>query len=276
MAEQAIDKNVDKKARKAAAKEAKKAAKKAKKDNPDLLDDEEEETVGGKIFVGFVAIIIVAIWLLILALLVKMDVGGFGSTVLYPILKDVPVVNKILPEVTEYAEEDSAYAYDTIEEAVARIKELETELADAQSSSSVTDAQIAELEAQAAELQEYKDAEAEFEETKEKFYEEVVFSEYAPDIEEYKAYYESIEPTNAEAIYKQVVETLQEDEELSDYAQTYAEMKPADAAAILDTMTDNLELVGKILWAMDTESRADILGEMDTDIAAAVTELMEP
>ena len=27
----------------------------------------------------------------------KMDVGGFGSNVLTPILKDVPVINKILP-----------------------------------------------------------------------------------------------------------------------------------------------------------------------------------
>ena len=32
---------------------------------------------------------------------VKLDIGGFGSSVLRPILKDVPVVNTILPEPTE-------------------------------------------------------------------------------------------------------------------------------------------------------------------------------
>lgn len=37
-------------------------------------------------------------WLIIMALLVKLDVGGFGSTVLAPILKDVPYINRILPD----------------------------------------------------------------------------------------------------------------------------------------------------------------------------------
>ena len=63
---------------------------------------------------------------------------------------------------------------------------------------------------------------------------------------------------------------------MKEYADTYAKMKPANAAAILNTMKDDLPLVGKILWAMDTKSRAGILGAMDKDIAAAVTKLMEP
>ncbi len=45
-----------------------------------------------------------------------------------------------------------------------------------------------------------------FEEEKAKFYKEVVFSDQAPDINEYKKYYESIDPQNAENLYKQVVE----------------------------------------------------------------------
>jgi flagellar motility protein MotE (MotC chaperone) len=268
----------DKKAAKQAAREAKKKAKEDKKKQKQTKDgtDEEEETVGGKFLIIVVAIFIIFVWLLILGLLIKMDVGGFGSTVLYPVLKDVPVVNQILPDVTDYAEEDEAYAYDSVDDAVQRIKELEQELADAKTSSDDSNAYIAELEAQAAELKTYKENEAAFEEEKEKFYNEVVFSDEAPDISSYKEYYESIDPENAEVIYKQVVEQLQEDEEISDYAATYSNMKPAQAAAIFNTMGNNLPLVGKILWAMDAQSRANILGAMDTDIAAAVTKLMEP
>jgi flagellar motility protein MotE (MotC chaperone) len=214
--------------------------------------------------------------LLILGLLIKMDVGGFGSTVLYPVLKDVPVVNKILPESEDYAQVDEAYAYDSVEDAVERIKELEQQLADAKTSSDDSNAYIAELEAQAAELKTYKENEAAFEEEKEKFYNEVVFSDEAPDISSYKEYYESIDPENAEAIYKQVVQQEQEDEEITEYAATYSNMKASQAAAIFNTMGDNLPLVGKILWSMDAQSRANILGAMDTDIAAAVTKLMEP
>ena len=72
------------------------------------------------------------------------------------------------------------------------------------------------------------------------------------------------------------MEQQQQTSEVQDYADTYAKMKPAQAAAILNTMTDDLKLVGKILWAMDTQSRASILGAMDKDTAAAVTKLMEP
>lgn len=45
-----------------------------------------------------VTILIIAIWLGIFAVFVKADVGGFGSTVLAPALKDVPVLSKILPD----------------------------------------------------------------------------------------------------------------------------------------------------------------------------------
>ena len=263
------DEKEDKKAKRQAVKEAKRARKKEKKEEN---GEEEEETLGGKVLIGVVAVFIVLLWLLILGLLVKMDVGGFGSTVLYPVLKDVPVINKILPDVQEYAKEDEAYAYDSVEDAVKRIKEL----ADVKASKDDSDAHVADLEAQSQELQNYKENEAAFEEEKEKFYQEVVFSDNAPDISAYKEYYESIEPEKAEEIYKQVVEQLQEDEQIKSYASTYSSMKAKQAAAIFDTMTDDLPLVGKILWAMDAQSRGDILGAMNADTAAAVTKLMEP
>ena len=271
----AEEEELSKKELKKREKEAKKAAKKAAKENGEELSEDDEES-GGTALIVVVAILIVLVWLAIFALLVTMDVGGFGSTVLYPILKDVPYLNMILPETEEYAQEDAAYQFESVDEAVVRIKELESQLAEAQSSTDADASKVAELEAQAQELAEYKAKEKEFEEIKEKFYEEVVFGDNAVDINEYKEYYESIEPQNAEVLYKQVVQQIENDEEVEDYAKTYANMKPKEAAAIFNTMTDDLRLVGKILWAMDTESRGKILGAMDSDIAASVTELMEP
>ncbi|SEI42554.1 hypothetical protein SAMN02910453_0284 [Lachnospiraceae bacterium A10] len=267
----------EKKALKKQEKEEKKKAKKAGKEGPDGEgQDEDEGGVGGKIIVALVALMIIAVWLVIFGLLIKMDVGGFGSTVLYPVLKDVPVINQILPESEEYAEEDSAYQFSTVDEAVARIKELEQQLADAQSSNDATAAEIADLQAQAAELQTYKENEAAFEETKEKFYEEVVYNDNAPDIDTYKEYYESIEPDNAAAIYKQVVEQEQTSQEISDYVAAYSAMDPSAAAKIFDSMTDNLSLVAEILENMSSQARGDILAAMDTDTAAQVTEMMQP
>lgn len=276
-----MDKKAAKKAEKARRKEEKRNRKLAKKEakKNGTTDEFEEESGGGKAAVAFVTLMIIVIWIAILAVLIHFDVGGFGSTVMQPILKDVPYVNKILPKTEEEetkTKEDSKYPYKTVDEAVAYIKELEKELADAKESNSENDAYVADLEAQAAQWKEYKDNEQKFEEEKAKFYKEVVFSDQAPDINEYKKYYESIDPQNAENLYKQVVEQQEKDDDMSDYVKAYSQMKPKQAAAIFDTMTDNLELVAKILSAMKADARGDILGNMKTDTAAKVTKLMEP
>ncbi len=268
---------MDKKAAKKAEKARKKAEKKAAKNmGTDLENTEEEEGSSSKLAVALVTLVIIIVWLAILALLIKWDVGGFGATVMRPLLKDIPYVNRILPDSEDDLSTEEEYPYKNMDEAVAYIKELEQELAQAQQGSSENSAYIADLEAQSQKLKEYEANEAAFEEEKEKFYNEVVFSDQAPDIEQYKEYYESIDPDNAELLYKQVVEQQQTDSKISDYVKGYSQMKPKEAAAIFDTMTDNLNLVAQILENMDAQSRADILGKMNSDTAAKVTEIMNP
>ncbi|MBR3770544.1 MAG: hypothetical protein IKL06_08425 [Lachnospiraceae bacterium] len=263
---------------KRAKKKADRAEKKRKKAGAEDLDFESESTLGGKIVTFFVTLVIIVIWLAILVLLVKMDVGGFGSEVLGPVIKNVPYVNQILPDkaLEEESTEDDRYVYETLEQAIDRIKQLEIELAEAQIASDGDAAYIAELEEKAVELERYKLEEASFEELRETWYEEVVFSDEAPDINNYKEYYESIAPANAEALYKQVVEQTLYDEKVEEYVKTYSSMKPKEAAAIFNTMTDDLKLVAEILMSMDAQSRADILGKMDAATAAKITEIMEP
>ena len=271
--EEILDAKAAQKAEKQRKKEEKKLAK-----QQELEDDTEESSGGSKVALVFVTLIIIIIWLAILALLVNMDVGGFGSTVLAPVLKDVPYINKILPatDESELGTEDTEYPYQTLDEAVAYIKELELELQTAQEGSSENSAYVAQLESEVAKLQQYEQNEADFENEKAQFYEEVVFNDKAPDISEYQKYYESIDPANAEELYKEVVQQEQTSQELTDYVSTYSQMKPKEAAAIFDTMTDNLELVAKILNQMDRQSAANILGKMDSQTAAKVSELMEP
>ena len=270
----ALDKKARKKAERARKKEEKQNKKKMQEDAT-----EEEEGGGSKIAVAAATVVFIVIWLAILALIIKMDVGGFGSTVLHPILKDVPYLNKILPETVQDEDEpvvDAQYPYSALDEAIARIKELEIELANEQSKSEGDSDQVAQLQAEVERLREFETKQSEFEEQKTEFYKDVVFNENAPDPSEYKAYYESIDPANAEVLYKQVVQQEATDSQVSDYATTYAEMKPKQAAAIMEKMTDNLQLVVKILQNMDTDPRSKILGAMDAEVAARVTKMMEP
>ena len=260
--------------KKAQRKEAKQRAKEISQQE-EQLDDE------GGISVVIVTIVIVLIWIAILCLLVKLDVGGFGSNVLAPVLKDVPVINRVLPSdavdiPSEEEEEEDYGGYTDLRDAVDYIRELELELEIAQTESNTDYEEISALRAEIDRLKTFEDAQVEFERIKTEFYEEVVYSDKGPGVEEYQKYYESMDPTTAEYLYKQVLEQTETDREIQDYVQTYSEMKPAQAASIFQEMTDDLDLVAKILYQMSAEDRAKILGAMDADTAARLTKILDP
>ena len=256
-------------------KKEKKSGKKGR--NKDAADGDDGESLGSKLVLFFVTVLIIAIWVGILAILIRSDVGGFGSSVLYPILKDVPYVNKILPEPEViYPDDENQLPYRSLDEALARIRELEEEL-DAAIEKNLDDgATIADLQAAIKELSVYKEEEAAFEKLKQKFYEEVVLSDVSPDIREYRAFYESIDPENAAVLYKQVIAQISYDDSVADYVKTYSQMQPKDAAEIFNSMTNNLGLVAEILTNMGAKQRGDILAQMEPELAARLTEIMEP
>ena len=257
-------------------KEAKARAKELAKQEASLAD--ADESSGGTISAVAVTIFIVLIWLAILGLLIKLDVGGFGSNVLRPILKDVPVLNLILPEDnTVETEDEEAYGgYTSLRDAVEQIRVLELQLEQAQTVNSADEEELERLRAEVERLQTFEDNQLEFEKIKNEFYEEVVYAENGPGVDEYIKYYESMDPTTAETLYAQAIAGQQVDAKLTEYAQAYSEMKPKEAAAIFEAMEDDLELVAQILNQMTAQERGDILGVMDPEIAARLTKLMNP
>lgn len=248
----------------------------AKKTKNLNIDEELEVEKGGKGAVALVAFILIILWLAILALCIKMDVGGFGSKVMYPVLKNIPGVNKILPKVESDVVYDSDYPYATLSDALEQIRSLELEIQNLQEEQETDRTTIEDLTAENKRLKQFETNQSKFEEEKNAYYEEIVFGDNAVSADEYKKYYEEIEPENAELLYKQVVKQQETDEKVENYAAAYVAMKPDEAAGIFEAMTDDLELAGEILWSMDSDSRGKILGAMNKDIAAKITKIMEP
>ena len=233
---------------------------------------EEKEGIFSRILTIIIVLFIVAIWLAIFALLIKYDVGGFGSTVLRPMLKDIPGINQILPDIPdEQAAEENNYPYKNLPEAMDRISELEAELAAANGTKKGNANYLAQLEAEVARLKTFEENQLQFQKEKDKFDKEVVFNDKAPDPEEYKKYYESIDPDNAAEIYRQVVEQQDTEKKLIEQAEMYKNMKPEEAAAILNGMGGDLDLVANILLHMKTKDAGAILAKMDTNMAAKIT-----
>ena len=248
----------------------------------DLLDEQEEEKKSNKLVIILVTVLIILIWLAIFVLLVKLDVGGFGSKVLRPVLKDVPIINKILPDATnEEIGMDSKYPYTTLAEAIARIEELESENLALNEAATENAETIASLTSEVARLTPFETYQKNYEELKRQFDEQVVFGNdytgnYAADPETYKTWYESIDPENAALIYQQVLEKQASNQIITDLASTYSKMKAAQAASILEEMTGDEEKVASILASMSVTNAADILQNMTSTYAAKITLLMYP
>ena len=159
-------------------KEAKKKAKEIAAREAEIADDDD-----GTGPVVLTTLIIVLVWIGIICALVKLDVGGFGSNVLAPVLKNVPVLNMILPDestgnnTSEDGEEDVDVAgYSSLKEAVAEIEDLEEELIDYQEELNAKSERILALEEEIKRLETFEDMQVEFERIKTDFYNEVVFA----------------------------------------------------------------------------------------------------
>ena len=183
-----------KKEQQAQRKEAKRRAKEIAKQE-DALDDGSE---GNSLLTFGATILIVVLWMAVICAIIKLDIGGFGSSVVTPILKDVPVLNKILPanSITETTDGSAYGGYTSLEDAAAKEEELD------------------QLKAEVLRLKEFENQQVEFQRIQKEFYDEVVYSDKGPGAEEYKKYYESMDPATAEYIYKQVVTQLEESQEI--------------------------------------------------------------
>lgn len=270
-----------KESQKAFKKEQKNQKKEARKRAKELENQErelDEQIDGTNASVVVVTIFIIVIWLGILCLLVKMDIGGFGSNVLTPMLKDIPIINKILPtdSATESTRDNTYGGYSSIKEAVDQITELEKKLDQSQNTNTAYAEQIEALKAEVERLKTFEKNQVAFQNIKEQFYEEVVYAENGPGPEAYQKYYEEMDPTTAEALYKQVIQEEAVNTKMRDYVATYSNMDAAKAAGILGAMTDNLDLAAEILSSLPAATRGSIMGEMDPAVAARITKIMNP
>lgn len=270
-----------KESQKAFKKEQKNQRKEAKKRAKELENQErelDEQIDGTNASVVVVTLFIIVIWLGILCLLVKMDVGGFGSNVLTPMLKDIPVINKILPAENgiESPKEKAYGGYNSIKDAVDYATDLEKQLEQVKNTNTAYSEQIEALKAEVKRLQTFEKNQVDFQRIKEQFYEEVVYADNGPGAEEYRIYYEEMDPTTAEALYKQVIQEEAVNNKMKDYVATYSNMDAKKAAGILGAMTVNLDLAAEILSNLPAATRGAIMGEMDAAVAARITRIMNP
>ncbi|NLM26942.1 MAG: hypothetical protein GX211_02045 [Clostridiaceae bacterium] len=84
-----------------------------------------------------------------------------------------------------------------------------------------------------------------------------------------KDYFNRIDPETAQKIYTEIIKQEAADQQVKKMAKTYAEMEPANAAAVLTELKDrDIELVLDIISLMKADESAEIMENMDPELAA--------
>ena len=141
-----------------------------KRNNNTTDDVGVEEKKGNKLVSILIGILIILVWLVIFAALIKFDVGGFGSSVMRPIFKDVPIINKILPDANDTELSTDEYPYKNLAEAIDYIKDLEKQIDKYKKAGDDSATQIADLQAEVDRLKTFEDNQAAFEQEKQQYY----------------------------------------------------------------------------------------------------------
>jgi flagellar motility protein MotE (MotC chaperone) len=83
------------------------------------------------------------------------------------------------------------------------------------------------------------------------------------------SYFERIDPQTSQEIYRELTEEKNTDQKYKSLAKSYAEMAPANAAAILSEIgAEDMPMLINLISAMKTDTAAEIIENMDPKFAA--------
>lgn len=219
----------------------------------------------------FILPILILIILALLVLAIKLDIGKVSTNFIGPRIKNIPIINKILPKASE--NEEGPYDDFTDREFIDTIGTSTAELERAKQEIEDQFLQIVDLEKRIENLQVFEDEYLTFKEEKR------IFDEYvaAGNTEEFAQFYQQMYPENAQEVYAQIVQVQQMTKEQRKYASLVSEMDGTRAAKVLENLFEtDMDIILAILSNMETESASAILEEMEAEIAAAVIKQLSP
>jgi len=221
---------------------------------------------GGKP-VGLIVLFTILGLLLLFAVAIYLDLFGLRTAITNNVLVKIPIVGSLVKQ------EEPARPDPTLEELQAEYDALQTQ-ADTDTAELL---RLRELNAsylkELDRLKDIEDRHLQFKEDKEAFDKMVA----ADNLKAFAQFYETMDPANAEAIYREYARNASITKEMRDYVATYTAMDEANAAKTLEQLAGmDIDLVVRILLAMDAESRGTIMNEMTPQSAANIGRRMAP
>ncbi|MCR5824364.1 MAG: hypothetical protein K6G60_08045 [Lachnospiraceae bacterium] len=247
----------------------------AKKNKNQNENAPAKEGLGTKLATFIIILIITVVWLAILALLIRIDAGGLGTT-LRPYLEEVPYLKLVLPPLTDeeiaYRER---YPYKNIKEAVEHINYLEKLVDKYSEENDDYAARLKELQEENDSLQHFSEEYDEYLRLKEEFDRKVIYGDKALSSDEFIKWFEAMRPETAAKIYEELAAQKTVSAAAQDIATVISKMKAKDAAKMLEEFTSDVDFICRIFECLKVSQVSDILTQMTKDdslFAARVTD----
>ncbi len=202
--------------------------------------------------------------------LINFNIFNLGHIVAEKVGYDVPVLNMILPPKPEPSE--SEYEFATLEDAVKSLKVSEQMLKESKENVDKLGEEVEKLNLEIDRLKKFENNQLQFAKDKEEFDKYIATSFNAKD---YLVWFEKMFPENAKEMYSEIGKQNKKNDTNKTIGAMYEEMKPAEAAKILEDMVNvNVDEVVMILKNLSKKQAGGILGNMEPSTASKITTYM--
>ncbi len=245
--------------------------KKAKKEKSQKAGKNPGSKKGGKIVPFLVFLILAGA----ISGIMYFDVLGARTKYVMPLLEKVPFINNLIKEQEEqdtidpndpYANMNKKQLSALIASQQAQIDRLNQDAADTQQKIKLYTDEIDRLKG-------IEDQQLEFKRQKEEF--DTLIAQNDPQA--YSKFYESINPENAEKLYKEAVGVTEKSKAYKSYIAKIEAVDDSEAAKILEELSKtDMDLTVNILNNIKNEKAGSVIAKMDTRIASRVVKRMTP
>ena len=204
--------------------------------------------------------------------LVAFNVFGLRDTLLYPLLRNVPLVGDMVP-----APDAAETAGDAALIALAEMQvELETTAAENASLAAQLEnltGVVEQLERENERLAGHAEAYEEFQQYRETFYRNLALEN--PDA--FMLFFETMHPALAEELFRTIASAQFDDEVWRNYLASWSAMHPIQVAAVIeDMLTTDMRLIVRVMLELNEPFRGTVLNHLAPESAGAVLRQMEP
>lgn len=219
---------------------------------------------------GLIVLLVTILLILGFIALTAFNVFGLRDNMLFPLLRNVPVINNIIPEPV-YT--DGADIAATLAELEARTYTLTTENALLEEQLENLNQTIEQLQRDNTRLAEYEMAFEQFAIERETLYRNLAME----NPEAFMIFFNTMDPALVEELFLDIIYAEIEWAEWQNYMASWINMSPVQVARVIESMlTTDMRLIVDVMLELPEPFRGDILNSLAPDSAAAVLRQMEP